>query len=179
MSHEIIKSITIKNKEVWIRSCSNNVSPREYNLWHCKPLTKILQEGGQKELDKTILKEYWSGMFKAGAHNKYSRVISSFNYDKYNYESVGFIYKLDGNHIPKKYTEEECKDALYEHFLNVKDTPKGKFVVGNKNGCYILSTRKGGATTVFNKNYAKIYSRFLKAEEIAKRFDGFYPISLN
>jgi hypothetical protein len=177
MSYEIIKSIVIKNEEVWIKSCSNNVSPRSYETWLCKPLTKILKEQGQKELDKTILSEYWSGNFQAGTQNKYSRSVANFDNDKYNWNSVGFNYELDGSKTPRKYTKEECTNALYDNFINAKKTTRGKFIVGNDNDSYILSTSKGGARVVFNKDLAKVYS-FLKAQEISKRFDGFKPINL-
>lgn len=76
MSYDIIKSIKIKDKKVFVTCKPNNVHPGRYEEWQSDSLTKILNEEGQRALDITILKEYESGNFQSrGAKNKYTRAL--------------------------------------------------------------------------------------------------------
>lgn len=75
MSYEIVKAIKVKdNDEVWIKSDSNNVFPKNYHWWHCVTLTKLLKEQGREALDKAILREYWDGNFQK-TNNDYEKCL--------------------------------------------------------------------------------------------------------
>ena len=76
MSHEKVKSISIKNNEVWINSKSNN-DTEPFRTWHCKPLTSLLINEGKDALDIAILKDYEEGIFQStrSVVNKYTNAL--------------------------------------------------------------------------------------------------------
>jgi len=173
MSYAIIKSIGLTSDSVYLTLASNNVSPRIFERWKAPTLTEILLKQGKEEVIKTILKEYWGGNFQAGTKNIYTRTLSKFSerFPEYNWQSVGheYNYKTKKKEA-RKYTEEDLKEKLYDVFLEEKSRPKikGDFVI-KVGGAYILSTRKGGASTCFLKVHAKKF-KHLKACEMVERF---------
>ena len=90
MSHEKVKSISIKNNEVWINSKSNN-DTEPFRTWHCKPLTSLLINEGKDALDIAILKDYEEGMFQStrSVVNKYTNALITLEemeeYNNYNW----------------------------------------------------------------------------------------------
>lgn len=61
MSYEIVKGISIKGDKVYLRSCSNNVYPKDFSSWECVSLSQILREEGKAELYKSIGRSVWDG----------------------------------------------------------------------------------------------------------------------
>lgn len=74
MSHDIIKSIVIKNNQVIIAAASNNVWPRTYTPSHCESLTKILVNNGREALDVAIFKAFRDGNFQ-GMSTQYAKAL--------------------------------------------------------------------------------------------------------
>lgn len=76
MSHEKVKSISIKNNEVWINSKSNN-DTEPFRNWHCTTLTSLLVNEGRDALDIAILKDYEEGIFQSNRSvvNKYTNAL--------------------------------------------------------------------------------------------------------
>jgi hypothetical protein len=74
MSYEIVMGIRFKveEKEVWIKSDSNNVSPRNFRWNKWESLSTLYKEKGKESVMKRILKLYWEGSFQPGTKNKYS-----------------------------------------------------------------------------------------------------------
>ncbi len=61
MSYEIVKGISIKGGKVYLRSCSNNIYPKDFSSWECVSLSQILREEGKAELYKSIGRSVWDG----------------------------------------------------------------------------------------------------------------------
>lgn len=75
MSYEIVKSITIKNGEVFTRQESNNDQPRTFIKDINPYLTKINKEKGTSELINFIIIESLCGNIKFKPENRLSREI--------------------------------------------------------------------------------------------------------
>lgn len=79
MSFEIVRTIKVDEKagKVYIRSASNNVFPKDWDLWECKPLSDILQSKGREALDLEILRQYEEGNFQTrGKGNRYTQALA-------------------------------------------------------------------------------------------------------
>lgn len=139
MSYEIIKGIKVdnKNKKIFLRSSSNNVTPKTYSRW----------EFMQNEYDLEIKKRQLFFSIITGSStlricdNKNWRYAScKFNdYCKENNISVDEIWDLyhkDGNleNIEKYYKK-------FEEFLNEKH--KGLYYLNSNQGLIIGLTHKG------------------------------------
>lgn len=61
MSHEIVKSISIKDDKVFLTSAASNVRPLDFKKWECTSFSKILAEKGKCALYAIIGQEVWNG----------------------------------------------------------------------------------------------------------------------
>lgn len=61
MSHEIVKSIAIKDNKVYLTSADSSVRPLYFNRWECSAYSKILSEQGKDALYAKIGEEVWNG----------------------------------------------------------------------------------------------------------------------
>lgn len=99
MSYEIVMGIKIKaeEKEVWIKSDSNNVYPKSFKWNQWKSLSEIYKEKGRESVIKIILRSYWEGTIQPGRKNRYSDSILFLNaLDKnIGWVSVGPVKHLD------------------------------------------------------------------------------------
>lgn len=75
MSYEIVKSITFKKDGVYLRSCSNNVTPKYYYSQKNWYLSNILETQGRDAADIAILLAYEEGNFQPGVQNRYTRAL--------------------------------------------------------------------------------------------------------
>lgn len=75
MSYEIVKSIDIKKDKVYIRQCSNNVTPKHFFKNEHYGLTKIFQKKGRNGVIKQVLKWALDGSYKFEPSNNLARVI--------------------------------------------------------------------------------------------------------
>lgn len=64
MSHEIVKSISIKDHKVYLTSAANNLRPLTFERWECTSLSQILEEQGREALYAKIGQEVWDGNFE-------------------------------------------------------------------------------------------------------------------
>jgi hypothetical protein len=84
MSYDIVKSIAIKNGEVWITSHCNNVTPHIPRRWHCEPLTKIYAKFGKEGVEREILCDFLNGHFQglATVYGKIAMLFPENSYEK-------------------------------------------------------------------------------------------------
>jgi len=142
MSWEIVKGIQVRDcdgeKQVWIKSDSNNVFPKHFHWWHCSPLTKVLREGGQVALDKAILRDYWAGNFQK-TNNNYQKAIRAYcNYDKFGWNSTDDLSAEE-----RKLKYEEIDNHLYECYLKYNNRTKGKFILKDEVNKRYFHSRRG------------------------------------
>lgn len=64
MSHEIVKSISIKDGKVYLTSADSSIRPLYFSRWECTPLSNILSEEGRDALYAKIGEEMWDGNLK-------------------------------------------------------------------------------------------------------------------
>ena len=163
MSYEIIKGLSVRGVEVWIKSSSNNVSPRTYNWWHCTSLTSFLKEHGKTALDIEILKQYENGNFQPGTKNKYSRAAERLKrmpeYANFNWRCGGMGEEYDA--INQKRKTDEFNTLLLKA-LNGKD---------NREPCIIVNNFYNPPVFVKKVNRRRI--PYTRNKDQAKRFD--YP----
>lgn len=76
MSYEIIKSITIKGKKVFVISASNNVYPRTFERWEPDAFNKVYQEGGLEALLLYVAANTWEGNFHIHKGSKLCNLLS-------------------------------------------------------------------------------------------------------
>lgn len=174
MSYEIVKSIKIDKvkKEVWIRSSSNNVSPKTFNLWHCKSLSEIFRAKGIEALEKEILFQYFQGTFQK-TNNSFEKSLILLDRKEFNWSTVGFNFEPnpDGGdpiRVEKKYSEEEVKAVLYKNYIAYKKRKKGVFVIQEKeNKRYV---------TRFSHNGCFLSSHFSLAKKLTSREEALYKL---
>lgn len=72
MSHEIVKSIVLKDKEqeVWLNSADSSVRPLYFSSWECKGLSEVYQKEGREAALARIGKDIWDGNLHLRAGNK-------------------------------------------------------------------------------------------------------------
>ena len=75
MSHQIVRGIKFKKdvQEVWIKSTSNNVTPKTYHWEENKWLSGIWKKDGLELVERFILRDYWDGMAQPGNLNNFYR----------------------------------------------------------------------------------------------------------
>ena len=61
MSHEIVKSISIKDDKVFLTSADSSLRPLYFKKWECTSFSKILADKGKEALYATIGQEVWNG----------------------------------------------------------------------------------------------------------------------
>jgi hypothetical protein len=166
MSYEIVKGIKINKDDgkVFLKSSSNNVSPKHYNWWECESLSKILQEQDSIKVEKEILEMYWSGTFQPGTDNLYSRSIRFYkNQLPYTWDNVGGPADIGTEKYGKviKYSRDELQDALHEKFLEFKKRNRSnRYCLKHENGHY------------FRKILGR-YIYFATEKERAKQFNSY------
>ncbi len=173
MSHEILKSIYVKDRKVYVRSSSNNVSPRHYDCWECGSLTRILQEQGQEALDFEILQEYENGNFHAypGTANKYTRALEALTrlpeYRNFTWRSYDEPYEA----VTARRQSEEFK-ALLRKALQAR-LVRGQFVIKYPVGGEFLRKRgRRSAVWVRDQQFASVFDYREDADKYRMRFSG-------
>jgi hypothetical protein len=111
MSYEIIKSIKIRDGQVFIKGAPNNIYPRDYEEFECPSLTKVLKDEGQEKLDITILRECESGNFQ-GSIGKYRRPLAILRHLP---EYADFDWRQNGPGYEK--AEINRKTPAFDEFL--------------------------------------------------------------
>ena len=164
MSYAIVKGLKVdENGNVFLKSSSNNVSPRTYDWWECKSLSKIFQEQGQKAFDIEILKQYEDGNFQPGTKNKYSRAVARLRrmpeYKSFDWHAP-FGPEYDA--VNKKRATIEFDKLLYKAFL-AKDPPKKRCIIQNNQY----------STPVYVKKVNRRTIPYTRDRALAKKFD--YP----
>lgn len=127
MSYDIIKSISIKNNQVFVTSASSNVVPKTYSPFHCTSLTEILVGEGRAALDRELFKEFRNGNFQ-GMSTHYAKAIA--------WQKMENIECDDGELLAKFKKEWNKADACSARF----------------NGYIITSMRKRGFRYSYNEN---------------------------
>ena len=138
MSYEKVKTITIKNEQVFINCASNNVRPLHYVKEEFPRYSLILREEGRQALDVALLKGYEEGNLQNGI-NKYSKALKVLKYvftDEY--KQFDWRNRTSAYGSPEDKKDEERKeskefDILLLKALNYKDTKK-RFVISKQNG---------------------------------------------
>lgn len=154
MSYEIVKGIKFKDNAVWIKSDSNNVSPRHYKWWHCTSLTDILQKKGREAVDREILYEYFNGNF-ARSNNNYHKSLVLLDRNEYNYNTVGIDIITKEQ---KKYTEDEVKNVLYSNYIKFKKRKFIKHVIySNEYDAYIYKFSRNKWYMIRDLAQAKVF----------------------
>ena len=75
MSHEIVRSIVIKDQKVIFTSAPNNVSPRVYTRQEVPGYTEIYQKEGMHALLKEIAFHMWNGNYHLQPHSLIARYL--------------------------------------------------------------------------------------------------------
>lgn len=117
MSYDIIKGISIKNKQVMVTSASSNVYPKTYSPFHCQSLTTILVNDGREALDREIFKEFRNGNFQ-GTSTHYAKAIV--------WQKIENIECDDGELLAKFKKEWNKSDAYFTRFNGNTITTIGK-----------------------------------------------------
>ena len=156
MSYEIVKAIKINKlkQEVWIKSDSNNVSPKSFNWWNCVSLSKMLKEEGLKEVEIAILKDYEEGTFQ-GVKNKYYKAIERLIYlFSEEYKPFKWGWKADNDDLRNS---QGFKNLLWKAYTT--KNPKQKYLLYDKNRnayVYKITTRHISFTN--DKENAKTFN---------------------
>lgn len=159
MSHEIVKGIKITEGKVMIKSDSNNVYPKIFKWWECKPLSDILNKEGLTACEIAIMKDYEEGTFQ-GTENKYTRALKSLRYiyaeeyNKFNWRNSND--SEEHKEIDELRKTQEFKDLLFKA-LNTKTSDK-----------FIIKVNYGGIDLFLRKETKKRY--FYGTEAQAKQF---------
>lgn len=172
MSYEIVKGLKIdKDKqEVWLKSSSNNVSPKTFEWWQCTGLTRVLKEEGIEQLHKKILREYWGGNFQKTG-NLYEKSVI------YAKMKRMFPYRWDNVGKDKEYTEEQLLNDLYQNWLNYKNRERGVFYIKrNVDGAYVKGKSVRHTYLVENKDFAKAFNSYEDAFVYKSSFSSKYEI---
>ena len=74
MSYAIVRSITIKNGEVFVCAASSNVYPKDFSQNESVSLSDILNNQGREILDEVIFGEFRKGNFQ-GLSTQYSKAL--------------------------------------------------------------------------------------------------------
>lgn len=163
MSYDIVKSIAIKNNEVFITSASNNVTPRHYTRHKANNLTRLLNEKGKRALEIELLKAYESGSFQQGTENKYSRAAAVLRgMDEYK----AFDWRQNGEGYAKARELRETKAFGDLIAKALEQKPKPCIVVWNRwdRVYYLCKVNKRGNKFSPYQSSAKIFH----SEAVAK-----------
>jgi len=172
MSYEIIKSIKVKDNKVFLASSSNNVSPKYFNEWECKSLTKILQDKGRDALDLEILKQYESGNFQRG-NNRYTRALHVLRHMP---EHKNFDWRCgwgaEYDEVEKRRQTEEFDMLLLKAMKTL--LPREKYVLTCERGAndFYMKITRHRAKYRTNKSEATIFRYQGDAKSAKKNFTG-------
>lgn len=172
MSYEIVKQIKVKDGKVYLKSCSNNVWPKDWNnrhAWECSSLTEVLQKQGKEALEVEILGEFESGNFQ-GPIIKYNKAKSILlrmpEYAEYNWRNG-----LDNR---EKRDSQGFRDLL-KKALNSK-LPTYKYIITKPyyDGAivYLSKITRRTAQWSRNKEESKVYAYQDQCDNIKKCFTG-------
>lgn len=125
MSHEIVKTIKIKDNKVFINCASNNLIPLFYSNEEYPYFTKILNEEGEEAVNIALLKNYEEGNLQGGT-NKYTRALKVLKY-LFKEEYKKFDWSNNWEESEKTRDSKEFKELL-KKALNYK-FPKNKFII--------------------------------------------------
>lgn len=75
MSYEIVKAITFKKDGIYLRSSSNNVTPKYYYSERNGFLSNVLEQSGTLAAEIAILKAYEEGNFQSTTPNRYTQAL--------------------------------------------------------------------------------------------------------
>jgi hypothetical protein len=167
MSYEIIRSIKIKDGQVFIKGAPNNVYPRDYEEFECPSLTKILKDEGQEKLDIEILKEFESGNFQ-GSIGKYTRPLAILRHLP---EYADFDWRQNGPGYERAEINRKTPafDELLKKVLSMK-TPREKYIIKKDyfgRVLYLRSARRSARWTD-DKTRAKVFHYAADAEGLGK-----------
>lgn len=70
MSHEIVKSIAIKDDKVYLTGADSSLRPLSFNRFECTPLSNLLAEKGPDALYAKIGEEMWNGNMEVWSGSK-------------------------------------------------------------------------------------------------------------
>lgn len=167
MSFEIVRTIKVDEKagKVYIRSASNNVFPKDWDLWECKPLSDILQSKGREALDLEILRQYEEGNFQARRKgNRYTQALAILRnmpeYREFDWRNADW----EGTH--KKRATREFDELLKKALMT--PLPKEKYIIAMFHGYryfYLKITRARGHW-VTEKKKATIFAFEREAENV-------------
>lgn len=176
MSYEMIGYISLKKdkKEVWMRSCANNVCPRKKRLWHCESLSNIWQEQGLEALEVEILKEYSDGNFQGG-RGYIKDIYDYFRLRVYNPDSMDWSLSKDAEVRQAKYRAHEA--AILETLRNYKNGllseyfSKKAYIVKFGDGQYFCKATHKGFQYVYDRNSPRVktFPNYLSAFIIANQ----------
>ena len=103
MSHEIVKSISIKKDKVFINSADSSVRPLHYYKWECSTISDILVKEGREAALARIGRAFWDGEFHlnkgSGLNNLFLQARSALphnlSFNNYDGEVAGqFLAKM-------------------------------------------------------------------------------------
>lgn len=178
MSHEIVKSITIKDNKVFINSASNNCRPLSYSNEEYPYFTKILNEKGEQELHIALLKSFEEGDLQSSLNNKYTRALKVLHYvfkEEYNkFDWRLNNYKYDSEEY-KAYNQRRESQEFKDLLLRALNTqlPKEKFIIYNTNkNCYVRKETSRNIFYCYELAEAKKYNFKEQAERTAKHIQG-------
>ena len=174
MSYDIVRSIKIKDNEVWINCACNNVSPRLYETYKSDYFTNILKTKGLKATEVELLKSYEEGSFQAGTENKYTRALKVLRYF-YAEEYKPYDWRTESFRAPnfRENKEKEEYNQLLLKALNTK-LPKIKYVISKEYGQskYYLKQNKNSASWKAFPEKATIFDFKTEAENTIKGFSN-------
>ena len=176
MSHEKVKTIQIKNGNVFINSkCNNDTEP--YRVWNCIMLTNFLQENGEAATHIEILRAYEEGNFqRSGGENKYTKALralylmpeyASFDWRRSNYDKDCPIQAARKSDL--------YKDILKKALFTKLET--GKYLLKKSYEeeipfVYCSKYTKRGIIWTMNKAKARIFKYMDDLQRIKKQFNN-------
>lgn len=155
MSYEIIRGIKIKNNQVFIKSDSNNVTPKTFEYRFNNFFTKLYNENIE-EFNYEILLSYEEGNFQEGLPNKWSKAIKRLMDLPIYHESYSW---RNGNYYEKNnLINENRKSNDFKLLLlnSLKLKPK-KLIVSINNSLYVKKFTKTKIYYTYDINDAKIF----------------------
>ena len=129
--------------------------------------TDILKNEGRESLDKSILKEYWSGNMQR-TDNMYDKAVQYLRITnpEYNWDTVGNEIGVEEFGKIVKYTYQQLKDKLYEDYQSLKNRKKVKCIlkVTDRFDRYYYRKLKYGYQMVRGQEHAKIFNSIEEAK---------------
>ncbi len=172
MSHQIVKSLSIRNGKVAGCSASNNIRPLDYSKWKSNNhYSELLETAGREYAITTILFDYYQGSLKEGVSNQFSSAVNwySFICEEHNtkmYPLITVAGELDEKVMELETNwENMVKDGLYAHYKSYLKRAKGKFVIMHSNRMqYVMRFRYPNARLHTNIDKAKVFTSLEDAQ---------------